>query len=46
MISWKIRKQSNISLSMEEQEYIVACSASCEAIWLQNFLTGLFDMEI
>jgi hypothetical protein len=29
-----------------EAEYIVACSASCEAIWLRNLLTGLFDLEM
>jgi hypothetical protein len=34
MISWKSRKQSSIALSTMEEEYIVACSASCEAIWL------------
>jgi hypothetical protein len=39
-------KQSNISLSMTEAEYIVACSASCEAIWIQKLLIGLFDLEM
>jgi hypothetical protein len=34
MISWQSRKQSRISLSMAEEKYIVACSFSCEAIWL------------
>jgi hypothetical protein len=34
MISWQSRKQSSIALSTAEAEYIVACSASCEAIWL------------
>jgi hypothetical protein len=34
MISWQSRKQSSISLSTVEAEYIAACSASCEAIWL------------
>jgi hypothetical protein len=34
MISWKSRKQSSISLSAIEAEYIAACSASCEAIWI------------
>jgi hypothetical protein len=34
MISWQSRKQSSISLSTAEAEYIAACSASCEAIWL------------
>ena len=46
MTSWQSRKQSSISLSMEEVEYIVACSASCEAIWLRKLLTGLFSLEI
>jgi hypothetical protein len=46
MISWQSRKQSNISLSTTEAEYIAACSASCEAIWLRKLLTGLFDLEM
>jgi hypothetical protein len=46
MISWKSRKQSNISLSTAKEEYIVACSASFEAIWLRNLLTGLFDRDM
>jgi hypothetical protein len=46
MISWQSIKQSNISLNTTEAEYIVACSASCEAIWLRKLLTGLFDLEM
>jgi hypothetical protein len=46
MISWQSRKKSSISLSMTEEEYIVACSSSCEAIWLLKLLTGLFDLEM
>jgi hypothetical protein len=46
MISWQSRKQSSISLSIAEAEYIAACSASCEAIWLRKLLTGLFDLEM
>jgi hypothetical protein len=46
MISWQSRKQSSISLSTIEAEYIAACSASCEAIRLQKFLTCLFDLEM
>jgi hypothetical protein len=46
MISWQSRKQSSIALSTVEEEYIVACSASCEAIWLQKLLTSLFDLEM
>jgi hypothetical protein len=29
-----------------EAEYITACSASCEAIWLRKLSTGLFDLEM
>jgi hypothetical protein len=46
MISWQSRKQSNIALSTAEAEYIVACSASYEAIWLRKLLTGLFDLDM
>jgi hypothetical protein len=46
MISWQSRKQSSISLIMTEGEYIATCYASCEDIWLQKLLTGLFDLEM
>jgi hypothetical protein len=46
MILWQSRKQSSIALSTTKVEYIVACSASCEAIWLRKLLTGLFDLEM
>jgi hypothetical protein len=46
MISWQSRKQSSIALSTTEAEYIVRCSASCEAIWLRKLLTDLFDLEM
>jgi hypothetical protein len=46
MISWHSGKQSRIALSMVEEEYIASCSTSCEAIWLQKLLTGLFDLEL
>jgi hypothetical protein len=46
MTSWKRRKQSSISLNTVEVEYIAACSASCEAIWIRKLLTGLFDLEM
>ena len=34
MISWFNKKQSCVALSMAEAEYVVACSTSCEAVWL------------
>jgi hypothetical protein len=46
MISWQSRKQSSIALSRADAEYIAACSASCEAIWLRKLLIGLFDLEM
>jgi hypothetical protein len=46
MISWKSRKQSSISINTVEAKYISTCSDSCEAIWLQNLLTGLFNLEM
>jgi hypothetical protein len=46
MISWQSRKQSSIALSIAEEEYIAACSTSCEAIWLRKLLIGLFDLEM
>jgi hypothetical protein len=46
MTSWHSRKQSSIALNTTKVEYIVACSTSCEAIWLWNLLTNIFDLEM
>jgi hypothetical protein len=46
MTSSQRRKQSSIALNTTEVEYIAACYASCEAIWLQKLLTGLLDLEM
>jgi hypothetical protein len=46
MTSWQSRKQSSIALSTTKAEYIAACSASFEAIWLWKLLRGLFDLEM
>jgi hypothetical protein len=46
MTSWKSKNKSSISLSTVEVEYIAACSASCEAIWLRNLLISLFNLEM
>jgi hypothetical protein len=35
-----------VALSMAEAEYIAACSACSEAVWLRKLLTGLFDLEL
>ena len=46
MISWFSRKQSSVALSTAEAEYLVAYSTSCEAIWLQKLMSGLFNLEL
>ena len=46
MISWFIRKQTSVALSMAEAEYIPACSACTKAVWLQKLLSGLFDVAM
>jgi hypothetical protein len=46
MTLWQSKKQSNIALSTTEAEYNATCSASSEAIWLQNLLTSLFDLDM
>ena len=44
VISSFSKKQSSVSLSTVEAEYIAACSAYCEAIWIQKLMFGIFDM--
>ena len=46
MISWFNRKQSCVALSIAEAEYVAACSASCEAVWLRKLLSDLFDLQL
>ena len=46
MISWFSKKPSSIALSTAKADYIAACSASCEAIWLRKLMSGLFDLEM
>ena len=46
MISWFSKKQSSVSLSTTKAEYIAYFSSSCEAIWIQKLMSGLFDMEL
>ncbi|KAJ9566938.1 hypothetical protein OSB04_002904 [Centaurea solstitialis] len=40
-ISWKSLKQDTIADSTTEAEYIAACDAAKEAVWLRNFLSDL-----
>ena len=46
VISWFSRKQSCVALSTAEAEYVAACSASCEVVWLWKLLSKLFDLPL
>ena len=44
VISWFSRNQSCVALSIAEAEYVMACSASCDIVWIRNLLSNLFDI--
>ena len=44
-ISWKSHKQSLIASSTMEIEYVVCYEATCHAIWLRNFDSGLHVID-
>jgi hypothetical protein len=46
MISRFSRKQTNVALSTTKAEYMVACLACTEAVWLRKLLSRLFDIEL
>ena len=46
VISWFSRKQSCVALSTAEVEYVIACSASCEAVWMRKLLSNIFDLQL
>ena len=35
-----------MALSTAEAEYVAACSASCEEVWLRKLLSNLFDLQL
>ena len=35
-----------MALSIAEVEYAVACSSSCEVVWLRKLLSNLFDLQL
>ena len=35
-----------MELSTAEVEYVAACLASCEAVWLRKLLLDLFDLQL
>jgi hypothetical protein len=41
-VSWNSKKQSLVSLSTTESEYVAITHASKEAIWIQMFVSNIF----
>ena len=35
-----------MALSTTEAEYVTACLASCEALWMRKLLSDLFDLQL
>jgi hypothetical protein len=46
MISWGIGKHKPVALIIAEVEYIAACEACTEEIWLRKLIFGLFDQVL
>eukprot|EP00253_Pinus_taeda_P029949 PITA_29949 len=46
VVSWYSRKQRSVALSSAKAEYMAASQATCEAIWMQKILVGLFDQRM
>ena len=40
-ISWSSKKQTVVALSTSEAEYIAACEAACQALWISSLLEEL-----
>jgi hypothetical protein len=46
MISWCSRKQNFVALSTAGAQYIAACEACIEVIWLRKIISDLFDQVL
>ena len=46
VISWFSRNKSYVALSKAKAQYVIACSANCEELWMRNLLSDLFDLQL
>ena len=35
-----------MALSTAEEKYVIACSTSCEVVWMRKLQSGLFDLQL
>eukprot|EP00253_Pinus_taeda_P028380 PITA_28380 len=45
-VSWYIRKQRSVALSLAEAEYMATSQTACEAILMRKILVGLFGQQM
>jgi hypothetical protein len=45
MVSWESRKQPIVTLSSPEEEYVIATSTSCQAVWMKRMLKYLLQEQ-
>ena len=45
-VSWSVKRQEIISLSMTESEYVATVHAAKEALWLRSLISSLFGIDI
>ena len=44
-VAWASSKQGCVATSTTEAEYVAACAATKQAVWLRNFLDGIYCVQ-
>ena len=45
IVSWSSKKQSIVTLSSTEAEFVAAASVACQAVWLRRILESLNHVQ-